>query len=69
MRAELSPVSSGLDADETSSREIARRSAARAPDASSPVGTSGQSSQPEMRRLFQDDVFERAARRPLVALG
>jgi hypothetical protein len=69
MRAELSPVSSGGDAEETSSREIARRSSARAPDASSPVGASSPSSQPALRRLFQDDGFERAARRPLVALG
>lgn len=29
----------------------------------------GPSSPPALRRLFQDDVFERAARRPLVALG
>jgi hypothetical protein len=52
MRAELSPVSGGADADEISAREIARKSVA------------GASS-----RLFQDDVFERAARRPLMALG
>jgi hypothetical protein len=69
MRAELSAAPSGLDAGETSSREIARKSAARAPDASSPVGASSPSSQTALRRLFQDDVFERAARRPLVALG
>jgi hypothetical protein len=33
------------------------------------VRAPGPASQPAARRLFQDDVFERAARRPLVALG
>ena len=66
MRAELSAVPAGQDAEETSARDVARKSAARAPDA---VGASSPASQPATRRLFQDDVFERAARRPLMALG
>jgi len=62
MRPELSPVSGGLDADETSAKEIALKSAARGTDPSKQPPS-------DVRRLFQDDVFERAARRPLVALG
>jgi hypothetical protein len=54
---------------ELSGKELARTSAARGTDPSSPEGAGSPSRQANVRRLFQDDVFERAARRPLVALG
>lgn len=74
MKAELSPLSSGQDSGEVaraeiSGKETARKSAARGTDPSSPEGANSPAKQAQMRRLFQDDVFERAARRPLVALG
>ena len=54
MKAELSPV------DEAGEAEADGAAAANAASPSSPQNR---------LRLFQQDVFEQAARRPLVALG
>jgi hypothetical protein len=63
MKADFSPVGGGSDG-----AEVARASAARGTDPSGPQGANSPK-MAAMRRLFQDDVFERAARRPMVSLG
>ncbi len=73
MKAEFSPASGGADADEASGKAIARASAASGKNRASLERASASSNDPSkqspLRRLFQDDVFERAARRPMVSLG
>lgn len=71
MKAELSPLSGGgVDPEQVSGKGIARAMAASGKDRASLEGASNNpAKQSPLRRLFQDDVFERAARRPMVSLG